>query len=143
MPDLISDAASVANFLATLPTVDPDSIVPVLVTIGRKHWSGAMYRRTGETRLTAYLLGETPSSYRNRKAGAYVAGNVLGSPGTRWYVSSYADAKTARERFEFHPLGTWWQLARDDIGVTDSARSARTMSVDFFTIDTSSAQIGT
>ena len=85
----------------------------------------------GETSLTAYLLGETPSSYRHRKAGAYVAGDILGSPGTRYYVSSYADEKTARERAEFHPLGPWWQLARDDFGITNGAR---TMSVDFLTI---------
>ncbi len=140
MPDLISDAASVASFLATLPTVDPDSIQPVLVTIGRKTWSGAMYRPVCSSRSIAYLLGETPSSYRNRKVDAYVAGNVCGDPGTRYYVSSYADAKTARERSEFHPLGAWFQLARDDFGQTNLKR---TMSVDFLTIDTSSAQIGT
>ncbi len=129
--DLLSDAARAASFLDGLPAVEPGSVQPALVTIGRATWGGAYYRRHDDDQPVAYLLGAPPSSYRNRKVGAYVAGEHRGSHAARYFVSSYSPDPIPAELAEYHPLGAWWQLERDDYGVTDDAR---TMSVDFYTV---------
>lgn len=118
-----------AEVAAWLNTRDRTSAKPATVTIGRTTYVGAHYTQVRDvdpgcrayddgkrtyTIEALYLLGQLPSSYVHRHAGAYLDGS-----GRRHYVAGWYAENPPNE---YHPFGTMFMLFPDDYNVTSEAR---------------------
>jgi hypothetical protein len=111
----IPNGLDVAKWLQSLDSVTGAS--PVLVTIGRSEYPGAIYSTVdGEDRI--YLLGSLPASYRRSTHTVY----RFRHDGVVWFIGGYFDKDPEGQYKAFHPFGHWFGLHKDSLSVTHGHR---------------------
>lgn len=113
MPDEKTSPQAIAEWLRTLPNVDPSSVQAARVQIGKTLYDGALYTPANDREAPPrfYLVGALPKSYQRSTKTAYRF--ILGfiNETRDWYVSGYFQGPVVPGSEHYHPFGPYFQVS--------------------------------